>query len=122
MPIVASRSADSELPAILIEVDGRPDDNPYGAVRSNAAERVLESARDVFGDGLDLVRACAGRMSEMVAAMVADPRLDEISVQLAVKLDSEVGAMIAKASAGAQFQVELKWKCRPDASAAQGDS
>jgi hypothetical protein len=33
----------------------------------------------------------------------------EFSVQLAIKLDSEVGAVIAKASAGAQLQVTMKW-------------
>ncbi len=36
-------------------------------------------------------------------------RPSEFEVQLAIKLDSQVGAILAKASAEAQLQVTMKW-------------
>jgi hypothetical protein len=39
-------------------------------------------------------------------------RPEELEVKIAIKLDSEVGAVIAKASTGAQIEVTMKWKPR----------
>jgi hypothetical protein len=116
MPIVASKPNNADLPTIFVELDAAPESvqDPYGDVRGGRTQIVLDGARDIFGDGLELVRACSVRVAAMLDQMAPNSRLEEVTFQLAVKLDSEVGAVIAKASAGAQFQVELKWNCRPN--------
>jgi hypothetical protein len=46
---------------------------------------------------------------DSVSQMSDSIKPNEFEVQLAIKFDSEMGAFIAKASAGAQMQVTMKW-------------
>jgi len=49
-------------------------------------------------------------VAAVVAATAAEARPDELEVQLAVRLDYELGAvLVAKGSAGAQLQVTMRW-------------
>ena len=73
------------------------------------AERVIESAEDLFGDGLKLAKNCATKVADSIDSMDDRIRPEQVEVQLAIKLDSEIGAVLAKASAGAQMQVTLRW-------------
>jgi hypothetical protein len=96
--------------AILVEVDHPPaQPGVYGDVRGGA-EKVIEGAQDVFGKGLELARTCASQVVESVSKLQKDHRPDEFQVQLAIKLDAEVGAILSKASAGAQMQVTMTWR------------
>jgi hypothetical protein len=96
--------------AILVEVDQPPvQPGVYGDVRGGA-EKVIEGAQDVFGKGLELARTCASQVVESVRKGPEDHRPDEFQVQLAIKLDAEVGAILSKASAGAQMQVTMTWR------------
>jgi len=96
--------------AILVEVDHPPiQPGVYGDVRGGA-EKVIEGAHDVFGKGLDLARTCASQVVESVRKVQEDHRPDEFQVQLAIKLDAEVGAILSKMSAGAQMQVTMTWR------------
>jgi hypothetical protein len=81
-------------------------------VRSGEAARVVAAARDVFGEAMKLTRSCAKRVVESVKQMDEATRPEELEVKIAIKLDSEVGAVIAKASTGAQIEVTMKWKPR----------
>ena len=108
---------------IQVEVDPVPASGGgvYRDGRDGAASKVIKATHDVFGEGLALARACAVRVAETLGEIARESRPEEFTLQLAIKLDSEVGAMIAKASAGAQLQVEIKWKCSPpDAEPATG--
>ncbi|WP_157252916.1 CU044_2847 family protein [Nonomuraea typhae] len=78
-------------------------------VRAEPARRVVTMARDVFGEGVELARSCAARVAEGLSDLGAAVRPDEFELQVAIKLDSEVGAVVAKAGAGAQLQVTMRW-------------
>jgi Trypsin-co-occurring domain 1 len=95
---------------ILVEVDHPPiQPGVYGDVRGGA-EKVIEGAQEVFGKGLQLARTCASQVVESVNEVREEHRPDEFQVQLAIKLDAEVGAILSKASAGAQMQVTMTWR------------
>lgn len=112
MPIVRSaEEVDGDSVSILVEVDnppGRP--GVYGDVRGNSADKVIDGAQDVFGKGLKLAQTCASQAVENVRKIPEGHRPDEFQIQLAIKLDAEVGAILTKASAGAQMQVTMTWK------------
>ncbi len=115
MPIVKDETViNGEDVTIYIEVDNLPPTkSPYDNTRSGeAAEKVLADVGDVFGEAMKLTRNCAKRVVDSIKQMDEAIRPEEFEVKLAVKLDSQVGAVIAKASAGAQMEVTLKWKPR----------
>jgi hypothetical protein len=122
MPIIGVQ-APAGGTTIQVEVDTLPTAGGavYGDVRDGAASKVIQATHDVFGEGLALARACAARVAETLGEMAKESRPDEFTLQLAIKLDSQVGAVIAKASAGAQLQVEIKWKCGTAEAAPAGD-
>ncbi|MEN3281417.1 MAG: hypothetical protein V7607_2557 [Solirubrobacteraceae bacterium] len=123
MAIVGSKQAvNGHEVMVLVEVDELPeavggwaadrDSPPDGAwpeTRSQRAERVMDAARDVFGDGLALARDCAIRTVDSLEHTAENVRPDEFELSLAIKLDAEVGAVLAKATAGAQMQVSMRW-------------
>jgi len=114
MPIIESKDiVNGEEVAIYIEVDNLPTvKSPYENVRSGEVAKVVAAARDVFGEAMKLTRNSAKRVVESIKQMDEDTRPEELEVKLAIKLDSEVGAVIAKASTGAQIEVTMKWKPR----------
>jgi hypothetical protein len=100
---------------ILVEVDEPEAASGWGGgqVRSDNVERVTKAAEGLLGDALQLVRSCATEVAEEMTALEDRLRPDEFSVSFAVKMDSALGAVIAKVSAGAQIQVTLTWKHGP---------
>lgn len=112
MPIIESKDVvNGEEVVIYIEVDSIPSTrSPYENVRGVKATGVVAAARDVFGEAMQLTRSCAKRVVESVKQMEKETRPDELEVKLAIKLDSEVGAVIAKVNTGAQIEVTMKWK------------
>ena len=113
MPIV--RFADNEDHSVLVEVDEVPSLTPQDIeLRGRRAEQVLDVARDVFGDGIDLVGTCARRVGESISQLEQSTgtsrfQLENLDLQFAIKLDAELGAVIVKATAGAQLQVTVQW-------------
>jgi hypothetical protein len=114
MPVVKSISTvGGQEIAIYIEVDKLPEaDSPYGETRGDVLEQVTEAARDMFQDGIALAHTCAQQAVAGIKKMDETFRPEEFEVKLAIKLDSEVGAILAKVSAGAQMEVTMKWKPR----------
>lgn len=111
MPIIKSKERiGNQTVEIYVEVDSVAiaknvsDENMRGGV-----DKVLKTAKDVFGSGLQLASNCAMRVVESINKMEKKVRPAEFQVQLSIKLDSEVGAILARASAGAQMQVSMKW-------------
>ena len=113
MSIVGSTEmVDGQPVTILVEVDSPPPGagtSAWGETRTDRARRVIEATRDVFGDGLALARDCAVRTVDSINATAEEIRPDEFEVQLAIKLDAEAGAVLAKLAAGAQMQVTMRW-------------
>lgn len=112
MPVVRSEEeVDGDSVSILVEVDHPPvQPGVYGDVRGGGADKVIEGVQDVFGKGLQLARTCASQVVESIRKVREDQRPDEFQIQLAIKLDAEVGAILTKASAGAQMQVTMTWR------------
>ncbi|MFJ9709215.1 CU044_2847 family protein [Streptomyces sp. NPDC101234] len=106
---------DGPIP-IEVETDLRPAahdglDLVYGdeATRDGAAQRVVRVARDAYTDALDLARRCAAQAVRRFGELGEDVRPDEIEMQLAIKVDAGVVALV-KSGAEAQLQVTFRWR------------
>jgi len=71
------------------------------------AQKVVELSRPLFAEALALVESCAGAVEERLATMAGVP--DEVEMELAVQMDTKVGAKIVELSGGAQLHVTLRW-------------
>jgi hypothetical protein len=96
---------------VLVDVD---DVARIGAVRRGLAPSELITRAD------QSVEAAFARIKPAAAALVADLRSvadppDQIEVTFGIRLSGEVGAVIAKTAAEANFSVRLSWS-RPKAS------
>ncbi len=114
MPIIKSTSeVEGEQIDIYIEVDEEPEvpdsENPYQDVRESLAKKAVKAVGNVFGDGLALSRRCAREVIHCVNQMDDEVKPNEFEVQLAIKLNSEVGAALTKLGGEAQMQVTMKW-------------
>jgi hypothetical protein len=124
MTVIRTAGPDPARP-ILVEVEPGPgldvdrdidvdrdvaDEYADVEVRGERLRRLRQASGDLVADGLDLVRTCAERVSATVARTAQDALPDELEVQIAVKLDYELGAvLVAKGSAGAQLVVTMRW-------------
>jgi hypothetical protein len=115
LPVVRSleKIGDSEV-AVLIEVaqvpTGVANEDVYRAARGGKSEKVVEAAAGLFDQGIELARTCARKAVEVIQQGAEATRPDEFQVQLSISLDAEVGAVLAKSSAGAQLQVTMVWR------------
>jgi hypothetical protein len=111
MPIVKDNftSTDGEEVTIYVEVDSIQQQNRYYGDLRGQGDQVIDTAKDIFGSGMQLIRICAEQVVSTIQKVDQAVRPSEFQVQLAIKLDSTVGAVLAKASAEAQLQVTLKW-------------
>ncbi len=114
MPIIKkTETIDGEDIAIYLEVEKLPSEKSvYKDLRGVDAAEVVEAVGDVFGDAMQLVRSCAVKAVAGIKSINEASRPDEFELKLAIKLDSEMGAVIAKVSAGAQLEVVMKWKSK----------
>ena len=109
MPIVGTlHEVEGQKVQINIEMDAPSVKTPYGATRG-AKEAVMEQTRDYFSEGMALARHCAASMVESLQSLSGKARPNEVSLELAIKLDAEAGAVLTKIGAEAQLQVTLKW-------------
>lgn len=106
---------DGQKVRINIEMEASlSSETPYDEARG-AKEKVIESARDYFADGMAMARNCAVSMAENMRTLGKSVRPDEMELQLAIKLDAEAGAVLTKLGAEAQLQVTLKWTAKEKA-------
>lgn len=97
----------------LVEVDTEPkEESPYQDTRATPLQTVKEATKDMMDDGMTLARNCAKKAVAGINALDDKFRPEEFELKIAIKLDSEMGAILAKASAGAQLEVTMKWKPR----------
>jgi len=90
---------------ILVEVDV-PEE--AGMVPAARGEEVIQRARQTFEQALEKVRPAAQAIVRQLRALYDPP--DEIKVEFGLKMSAEAGALIAAASAEANYQVTLTWK------------
>jgi len=65
-----------------------------------------------FEKGMELIRACAEQVASVIDRIAESARPDEVEVELGVKFDGEVGALISRTGVEAHLQVTLKWSRR----------
>jgi predicted butyrate kinase (DUF1464 family) len=112
MAIVVSTSNGEDSSGILIEVEQVGfEGNEYRDMKA-----ALNRISGLYDEALQLANDCARKVSEQITALAPAIRPAEYTIQFGIKLDAEVGAFIAKSTAGAQLQVSLKWISKQDAS------
>lgn len=88
---------------VLVEVE-----EVAGVTRAGRGERVLADARETFESAFAQVKAAASIALDQFARLPSRP--DEVELKFGVKLDTQVGAIIAQTGAQAQFEVALRWQ------------
>lgn len=91
--------------SVIVETD---DEDVAGwTPAATVGDRVVYEAKQRFEDALEPVCAAAQAALRSFRAMPAGP--DEVEVEFGIKLGTEAGAIIAKASIEGHLTVKLKW-------------
>lgn len=79
------------------------------AARDGRTEKMKQQSQKALNLAMGTIRAMAYRVAKTVNALEDKARPDEAEIEFGITLDAESGALLAKASAGAQIKVKLKW-------------
>lgn len=93
---------------IRIEVEDTSKAAPGFPRKTAATDVSSEAAKDAYQQTLQTIRACADGLVETIQNLQALP--NSASIDFAIKIDAEVGALIARSRDDAQFRVSLAWK------------
>ncbi len=96
---------------ILIEVEPSPKMAPGFGHKPPSGDVSGDMSQEVYRRTLDTVRLCANGLIETLQNLEATPHT--ASIDFAIKIDPEAGAMVAKSGSDAQFKISLSWK-QPD--------
>jgi hypothetical protein len=105
--VLVSTVADEEF-IILMEWPGQQ----AGVVKASRGERLQalqEQSQKAVNYAMGTIRAMAYHIAQTMDGLEDRVRPDEAEVEFGITLDAEAGAMLAKASTGAQIKVKLKW-------------
>jgi len=95
--------------AIRIEVEATSKHGGVGFARQSPADDVSnETTKDAYDQTLKTIRGCANGVIDTIQNLEALP--SSASIDFAIKIDPEAGAMIARSASDAQFKVSLSWK------------
>jgi hypothetical protein len=89
--------------SVLVEVD-----QPDGVVPVGSRGEMLQAVGKTFEEALSRVRDAAVSALEQFQSMARRP--DEVELTFGVKLDAEVGAVIARTGVEGQLEVKLTWR------------
>lgn len=89
--------------SIVIEVDEPESEGTVRAGRGDAVVKAKETLEEALGNVLPATREVAEHLRK------AGNRPDEIEVTFGIKLSTAAGAIIASASAEANFNVTVRW-------------
>ncbi len=80
-----------------------------GFTRSTSPANVShDGVKDAYDQTLQTVRICANGMIETLKGLDTLP--SSASIDFAIKIDADAGAMVAKSLGDAHFKVSLSWK------------
>jgi hypothetical protein len=94
--------------SVVVEVD-----EPTGISRVSRQGRVFEATGETFERALAQVRDAATAALRQFRTMSRRP--DKVELKFGVKMDAEVGAVIAKSKLEGNFEVTLTWRAEQDA-------
>ena len=93
---------------IRIEVESTAKSGAGFARPSAATDVSGHAAQEAYQQALGTIRVCANGVIETLQNLEVAP--SAASINFAIKIDAEAGAMIAKSVNDAQFKVALSWK------------
>lgn len=97
---------------IVVEVDGPAEwlsgDRP--TTRGLGGSEVVARTEASFDDAIGRIQPVASGLIGALRAAVDPP--DAVDIEFGVQMSADLGAFIAKASAGANFKVALHWKAK----------
>jgi hypothetical protein len=93
--------------SVLVEVDEATASVARAGRIRDAEGRLLQVAGQTLEQGLANVRDAAAAALGQFQAMTRSP--DEVEITFGVKLDAEVGAVIARTGVQGQLEVKLTW-------------
>lgn len=88
--------------SVLVEVDSAP-----GVQRISKHGKALLDAKSTFEDALQDVRHAAGAALGQFQAMTERP--SEVQITFGIKIDAQLGAVVAKTGLEGHFEVTLTW-------------
>ena len=99
--------------AILVEWPPEAGGSWQVSASSNAMSKFQEKSEEALQAALQTIREMARRVAQTMDEMADSIRPDEAEVEFGVNLNLESGALLAKASSGAQLSVRLSWSKSP---------
>ena len=78
-----------------------------GEVKAVKPPDVLRKAKDVIDDASRTIKAIGEQIAECVEQVQRKP--DELEVEFGVRVDGEVGAVVATLGSSAHLSVKLRW-------------
>ncbi len=92
--------------SIFVEVEDLKQER--GAVEVARPGEAVAKAALTFEDAFDKIKPAAGSLIEKIRSLSDAP--DEVEVEFGLKLDAEVGAIIATTGLEANYKITLRWK------------
>ena len=89
---------------IVVEVD---EPETEGAIRATGPDEVVRKSLHSFDDAMDKIHAATENAITKLRNLSTRP--DEITMEFGFNFSGEFGAIIAKASAEANYKVTLTW-------------
>lgn len=90
---------------IKVEVDPP---TKSGEVQAATADEIAQRVRNSFDQALSIIQVSAERIISTINKLSETP--SECEVEFGIKIDGEVGAVVARVHTGAHYVVKLKWK------------
>jgi hypothetical protein len=103
----------SENGNILVEVEdiSLADETRRGLTPSTVIDRAQTSFEDAIEKARPMASSVVGKLRAIGDAAGSSP--DEVQVEFGIVLNAEAGAILASASAGANYKVTMTWKRPP---------
>ncbi|MBP0019393.1 MAG: hypothetical protein J7647_17795 [Cyanobacteria bacterium SBLK] len=93
--------------SVVIEVEGTPPPTPTDD-RIGIGEDVIHKAKQTLDGAIAKIKPVANAIVAKVKE-INEPA-DEVEVKFGLKMNAEVGAVIASGNAEATYEITLKWK------------
>jgi hypothetical protein len=110
-PVYSTEIIEGAEVVIIVETDTISHaSSPFTNLRDGNESKVVEKTERLLEQGMSLAKNSATLMVKKIDEMGEAIRPDEFELQFAIKLDAEIGAVLAKTSTEAQLQVKMTWK------------
>jgi Trypsin-co-occurring domain 1 len=91
--------------SVLIETE---DVTSRPVMRGGHAAELVSKADETFEQALGRVGPTSAAIVERFRGMAQQP--DEVEIEFGIKINAEVGAIVAKTSGEANFRIAVRWK------------